>query len=244
MKKTILVFCIIIVLCRFAEASEPEVLAEFFGHRGISHKSTVYHGEMLEQYANQPTLGESLPKDVQATFRKLDETKNNAIYAVLLSDGRQTQDWYAFLVRENKIWKLSTVRTLALTGVFHMALQQLKQKAFRTDDEEWQYQNMLLTNKSDSDLKAYLKNKLVEFKYVVELLSKGDKKLSEIEAKKLFVNKVKNNDGLVELNIGGIIDNTVGYLYVPPGKNPPAMSPSEFIYIEQITDGWYIYKTT
>jgi hypothetical protein len=199
---------------------------------------------MLEHFLNKPTLGEGLPSNVKAIFRKLSESPKSAVYAVLLTDGQMTQDWYAFLVNVSDVWKLSAVRNLALSGVFYMALQGLEHKTSRTEKEKWQYQNMLLTIKSDSELKEYLKSNLAEFNNVISLHRKGDKEKSEKSAKRLLINFVKAEGGSIKLNIGGIIDNSVGYLYVPPGAKPPTMTPDEFIYIEQITDSWYIYKTT
>jgi hypothetical protein len=234
----------LLLLAAYAQPSEPEILTQFFGQNGIKNKSAMYHGEMLEHYVDKPTLGEGLPGNVRYKFRKLVENNESAVYAVLLSKGQETQDWYAFLVRENKIWKLSAVRNLALPDMFFMALEQLEGNALRTKEEEWQYKNMLLTIKSDSYLKAYLKQNIVEFNNIVSLLTKGDKDQAVLRAKNLFINSVKADDRLVELNIGGIIDNSVGYFFVPPGGNPPVMNPNDYIYIEKIIEGWYIYKTT
>jgi len=225
-------------------ASEPEVLRGFFGHDGIKNKSTLYIGEMLQHAVNEPTLGDNLPKDVKSTYRKLYENKNKSIYAVFLSDGQQSQDWYAYLERENQIWKLSAVRKLALPGMYFMALQEIESKKSRSEEEEWQYQNMLLTIKSDKELKEYLKSKLVDFNEIISLYLDGKKDQYEIKLKRLFISNITANSGVIELSIGGIMDNSVGYMYVKPGNSPPKMSPSEFIYIEQISKGWYIYKTT
>ena len=241
-RTTLILF--ILIFTGSTEAAEPAVLGQFFGHSGISNKPAVYTGEMLKYYVDKPTLGEGLPATVEANFRVLNQSENNAVYAVLLSDGRRSQDWYAFLIRENKVWKLSAVRQLALTGMTTMVLHRLEQKSARTKEEEWQYQNMRLTLKSDSDLKAYLKQKLTKFKQVVALYSTGHKDQAQTAAKQLYIDSVNDRDGLLDLNIGGITDNAVGYLYIPPGKQPPAMSPNDFIYVEQIIDGWYIYKTT
>ena len=227
-----------------SNAAEPDVLVNFFGHAGISDKRSVYHGEMLQNFANKPTLGQGLPQNVQATFRKLEGSRHNSVYAVLLSDGHNSQDWYVFLVRENDLWKLSAVRSLALPSVFYSALQQLEQKYPRSEIEEWQFQNMLLTIKSDQELKDYLRSNLTEFKNLANLYLEGGKEQSTIGARHLYVNFVSDKDGVLDFSIGGIIDNSVGYLYVPEGSKVPTMSPSEFIYIEEIADGWYIYKTT
>ncbi|MBK9309045.1 MAG: hypothetical protein IPM58_18570 [Nitrospira sp.] len=243
MKRAISIL-LFLAACTLANAAEPDVLVKFFGHAGIGDKRSVYHGEMLKHYTDKPTVGQGLPRNVQATFRKLEESQFRSVYAVLLSDGHKSQDWYAFLVKENDRWKISAVRNLALSGVFHIALQQLEQKNPRSEKEEWQYQNMLLTIKSDRELKEYLKSNLADFRNVVTLYSKGDKEQSDKMAKRLLIDFIKDINGAIEFNIGGIIDNTVGYLYVPPGSKPPTMDPSEFIYVEEIADGWYIYKTT
>lgn len=44
--------------------------------------------------------------------------------------------------------------------------------------------------------------------------------------------------------IGGMIDNTVGYIYVKDKKDLPSMTPNRIIMIKEIGNGWYIYKTT
>lgn len=235
---------LLLVTLSIANAAEPDVLVNFFGHGGISDKSSVYHGEMLQNFSNKSTLGQALPRNVHATFRRLDGSQRNTVYAVLLSDGHNSQDWYVFMVRENDIWKISAVRNLALPGVFYSALQQLEQKNPRSEVEEWQYRNMLLTIKSDQELKNYLRSNLAKFKNLANLYSEGDKEKSNEGAKHLYVNFVSDKEGVIDFNVGGIIDNSVGYLYVPEGSKPPLMSPSGFIYVEEIADGWYIYKTT
>ena len=44
--------------------------------------------------------------------------------------------------------------------------------------------------------------------------------------------------------IGGMLDNTVGYLYVTDKKDLPEMSDARVIMLREIADGWYLYKTT
>ena len=51
----------------------------------------------------------------------------------------------------------------------------------------------------------------------------------------------KNN---LNFLIGGITDNSVGYLYIKNKKDVPKMNPARFIMIREIGDGWYLYKTT
>jgi hypothetical protein len=53
-----------------------------------------------------------------------------------------------------------------------------------------------------------------------------------------------DHPGIIEINIGGMLNNSVGFLYVPEGRMPPAMSSGGYIYIEKVMDHWYLYKTT
>ena len=46
------------------------------------------------------------------------------------------------------------------------------------------------------------------------------------------------------LLIGGVTDNSVGFLRVQDEADLPQMSPSEFIMIEKIAPNWYLFKTT
>ena len=41
-----------------------------------------------------------------------------------------------------------------------------------------------------------------------------------------------------------MLDNRVGYIYAPAGCTPPPLSPGEYIYVEAVAPGWYLYKTT
>jgi hypothetical protein len=66
--------------------------------------------------------------------------------------------------------------------------------------------------------------------------------------KKLFISSVSSGGyqfgNCINFLIGGIIDNTVGYIYVKNKKDLPSMSPDRIIMIREIGDGWYMYKTT
>lgn len=65
--------------------------------------------------------------------------------------------------------------------------------------------------------------------------------------KKLLISAISthyNCKGCFEFVIGGMIDNTVGYLYIPNEQNVPEMNPSRIIMIREIGNGWYLFKTT
>ena len=226
-----------------SNANDLKLVKSFFETNGIQNKSEVYIGEMLEHHINRPTLGKNIPANVNRTYRVLEKDKKRAIYAVLLTQGKQSQDWYAYLKKDKGTWKLSAIRNLALPGLFFMALQQAEEKATRNNKEEQNYQNMLLTIKTDSELKQYLNDNLKQLTEIVKLAS-SDIDLAKEKAESIFLNHVSKSNDLININIGGMLDNSVGYLFAPNNKDVPSMSDSEYIYIEHVIGNWYIYKTT
>lgn len=242
------VFLIVTVSPAHAAESAPESLVRsFFSKNSIADKFALYTGEMFHLYLGQPTLGQTLPPDIKITPRLLQKKMQQMIYAVDLQRGEQSQTWYVFLRRERVIWKLEAVRTLAQTGVIYTLLQQLGQKKNRSAKEERTYQNMLLTVSSDEKLKKYVRLNIPMLQKLVVLASSGKAEeathLAEMQSLN-FVELLRTDHRIVNINIGGILDNSVGILYVPKDAIPPEMHPSEYIYIEQVLDNWFIYKTT
>ncbi|MES2381908.1 MAG: hypothetical protein V4538_12755 [Bacteroidota bacterium] len=66
--------------------------------------------------------------------------------------------------------------------------------------------------------------------------------------RKLFISSVSTGGyelgNCINFLIGGMIDNTVGYLYVKDKKELPKMNANRVIMVREIGNGWYIYKTT
>ncbi|MFN7603303.1 MAG: hypothetical protein ACK5R0_18095, partial [Bacteroidota bacterium] len=65
---------------------------------------------------------------------------------------------------------------------------------------------------------------------------------------KLFISTVSTGGyelgNCINFLIGGMVDNSVGYIYVKDEKDLPKMNPARVIMIKKIGNGWYIYKTT
>ena len=65
---------------------------------------------------------------------------------------------------------------------------------------------------------------------------------------RLFISSVSTGGyelgNCINFLIGGILDNSVGYIYVKDKKDLPEMNPDRIIMLREIGNGWYIYKTT
>jgi hypothetical protein len=50
-------------------------------------------------------------------------------------------------------------------------------------------------------------------------------------------------DGSIEFTIGGMLDNTVGFIYSPKDA-PPQIDGWRYIWVEKLAAGWYLFRTT
>ena len=241
----ILIYLLLITASINVSANEEELLRKFFGKGGIAEKQSVYTGEMLKNFLDAPTLGEELAPGVEFQYRPLKRTQESANYAVLLTEKGHSQDWYVYFVNEKGVWKLSAVRTLWLPEFFNMALHELGKNTSRTPAEEYRYQNFRLVSATDAELKNFLTQNILTLNKIAELATSNSSTANDLAKKHFFdAVDVDNDSGIISVLIGGIIDNSVGYMFVPVGSHPPEMSSENYIYIEQISERWFIYKTT
>ena len=140
-----------------------------------------------------------------------------------------------------------------------------KDEIFKSkEDYQFYLGNLKLTIDLDENIiNHFLKNQ-VEFEKLKnialkELETKKKKKDKERGLKlvenlvpdysKLFVSSITFGNDEVGENclvflIGGILDNTVGYLYIKDKKDLPKMPSGTIIMIKEIGNGWFLYKTT
>lgn len=259
------------VTCAFpiVEIGSPDWIVEtFFKGKDFPEKTKYYTGEMFKQYLNTPPMGAWIPENVHITYRILDNTDNALIYAVQYTDGTMVDDWYCFINKEDGNWKLKAVRTLATTGPLVKIVQDLSQKTDLTEQEKYYLHSATLTISSDASLKQYFKEHKAEFddilyfyrKYPELLQVKSDGSIDiNIDNERLdfnmlaekirklglnYVGRQKDDKTIIDFSIGGILENSVGYLFVPRNSKKPCMSPNNYIYLEEIYPCWYIYKTT
>jgi hypothetical protein len=56
-----------------------------------------------------------------------------------------------------------------------------------------------------------------------------------------FVNAQLPWKGAVQLTVGGVLDDAIGYLYTPSGEKP-LISADEYYYLEDLGGGWWIFR--
>jgi hypothetical protein len=149
-------------------------------------------------------------------------------------------DLYLYLEEAGGGWRVSAIRSLALTGVLEEMIR-LDAEAPSTDPQVRKaIRNAKLTLSSDRGLLAWAKEHGALFAQVgSEPLSDGlTQALQDAGA-----NTIHEENGMVVISIGGILDNEVGFM-LPKSAPVPAIDGRTYIWIEPAGDGWYLFKTT
>lgn len=129
------------------------------------------------------------------------------------------------------------------------------------EDFDFQLGNLNLILALDNEIIDHFNKNKIEFERLKDIALKnldatnafGEQRMNlcnglENDIHKLFINSVETGGYElgkgIKFSIGGMLDNTVGYLFVRDKKDVPEMNPAGIIMIREIGNGWYIYKTT
>jgi hypothetical protein len=173
-----------------------------------------------------------------------------------LPAGQSLQDTYIYLEKVGDRWKVSAARTLALTGPIREVIADLENNV-AVRDREFLLRNFRLTLETDAELKAwfethkaslealrndYLAARTKEYWRIAEREDKGSPLSDRLRALGLIGIGYAESGG-IEIMIGGVVDNSVGFLFVGE-QAPPPMSDDNYIWVEPIGDGWCLFRTT
>jgi hypothetical protein len=238
------------------------IVQRFFDRDGWPGRARYYTGEMA-RYAAAATLGAHLPPGATVRHRVLLRERDRTVIASTLSGVDRENDWYAYLYRDAAGWKLGEIRTLALPPLFYELMRSLSGETTGDPAQATELAEMRLTASPDSALKGYFAAKQTALRQLADafraapaltrVTRDGDGGASGAPSgivsllRRLHVASVERqpeHPGCVFVVIGGMLDNSVGYLHAPPGCAVPAMSPHGFILVEPIAPGWYLYKST
>lgn len=216
---------------RFLELSAAEGLLSAEGQ-------ALRSGEALEW--DTPTFG-PLPAHADL-IQTIDDRHAVARVTATAPDGHQL-DLYFYLTDADG-WRVEAMRTLAMTGLIFEVREMLRAQESLSDEEAATLRNLELTLSTDATLKAWFNAHRQDLTALVQDQQAGAALAAlRTRAEALDLEVVHAVDGRVEVVIGGMVDNTVGFLKAGP-DGPPAISPSAFIWIEALGDGWYLFRTT
>jgi hypothetical protein len=246
------------------------IVDQFFVQDSFPNAREYLTGEALQMYERTGgTIGEGFPPGIQARARQVRCGADECVYAIAAGDTTASMDIYGYLSREQSGWKLTAMRSLAAMNILGPLIAQLDSLPSVPDSLKFNYENGKLIISSDAKLKTYLTDNMDEFEAIIGPFLSGvlatrvysdssfggppeyadeaaARQVRELLAR-LYLHTVgaaQDAPGCLDVMIGGVVDNTVGYLYVPEGASLPRMNPNQYILVEKIFDRWYLYKTT
>lgn len=246
------------------------VVEKYVSHEGFPEKMRHFCCEMYQEWMAPKTLGQQLGPSVIRECHLLYQDTSKAVVTVWLHDSITSMDVY-FYLQHRQVWTVYAVRSLVMKDFAKSELKRLdsipeneRGKSYeKTLGHSWQfdYDNTKLWGAADTSLAQHFHSNRDAFNAMEQRRAKkyplgsndttyrnvmADKKIRK-HANKLLIRDIivdKNAPGTVLYHIGGVLDNSVGYMYQPDPKKVPQVSAGYFILIRPLGNGWYLYKTT
>jgi hypothetical protein len=247
------------------EGADPRwIVSQFFLAPQWPDRARYYAGEMLSHYSRAGVVAEYGGRARPHTLRQLEGDDSRAIFAVEVEQDGRVADWYAYLTRYADGWRLTAVRTLALPLLYLEALDSLERAGPLPDSMGALLTTMRLATSTDSSLRARFGAWRSQLQAIADAFGRDSvrsiasapaglsapthhlRTLAVQLAALGFTGAWRDADvpGCVFLEIGGMSDNEVGFLFCQASSAPPDMTPQRFILVERVAPGWYLYRTT
>jgi hypothetical protein len=247
-----------------APGSDRWIVEQFFFAADWPTRAQYYSGEMKRLYLNTQTMGEAGAPALRGSLRLIKAAEREAVYAVRIGAPERIEDWYAYLVKGDSGCRLSAVRALALPPLFFILLDSLSLMKPLPDSLLSTVENMRLAASSDSALKQFFLAHAEAIQRIADGFSHETagsiaaapdglqaptpslqslaRQLAALHLRGAWRDSEVPDCLFVE--IGGMIDNEVGFMRCATERSVPAITPERFILIESLSGGWHLYKTT
>lgn len=250
--------------------SPLRVVEKYVSPNGFPEKMRHFCCEMYQEWMAPKTLGQQLAVTVKREPHLLYQDTGKAVVTVWLHDSVTSMDVYFFL-QHRTVWTVYAVRSLVMKDFAKAELKRLdsipvasRGKLFTKQvGHTWQFEhdNTVLWGQTDTLLATHFYERRTEFAKMEKMRAKkyplkdgdsvytkvnSDKKIRK-QMNKLLIREVmidENAPGTILYHIGGVLDNSVGYMYQPDPTKLPPVSAGYFILIRPLGGGWYLYKTT
>ena len=158
--------------------------------------------------------------------------------AARTSGEHEGEHWegYVYLERETE-WRVVRLRSFRLTALEDERARLRASK--RTPQIADRLRNLDLTLASDRTLASWFKT------HHAELETLTQESTVEREARRcrqLGLTRVERSAGAVHVVVGGIRRDDVGFLFSPEAP-PPPINPQNYLWVEPLGDGWFLYRT-
>lgn len=245
--KILIVFFIYLnsVTAQQFSAGSPEWLVDmFFSKSSFPDKANYYSNEMLEE-SDKPTIGEELNGKGEASFHQIKAKVDKIVFAVDVKQDQKVINFYCYLIKLENSWKLFAIRRFLLPDFIYTVRDSLSGISSLSSNDSSFYLSIQLFTMTDSDLKSYFKSNLKKFQELVNYFNnnlgdKVDKSLASVGCNAIYSDK--NYPGCIFIQNLTFENMEVGFIQAAESVLLPELSVEEFIYIEEVSPGWFIYR--
>jgi len=240
----IFLFSIQILPQQFLPESPEWLVNMFFSKTNFPEKADYYAGEMLNE-SDQPTIGEELNGEGEISFHQIKATVNKIVFAVEVKHDQKVIDCYCFLINQDNAWKIFAIRRFLLPDFIYTVRDSLSELSSLSSNDSTFYLSLKLFTMTDNDLKNYLKTNLNKFHEFVNYFNSNmgdevDKGLISVGCNAIYGDK--RYPGCVFIQILTFENMEAGFIQAADSVLLPEISVGKFIYIEEVSAGWFVYR--
>jgi hypothetical protein len=252
MTKYLLKILIVSIICfspslaqQFSSGSPEWLVDMFFSKNSFPDKANYLSGEMLNE-SDKPTIGEELNGKGEIKFHQIRATNSTCVFSVEVETDNKIIDFYSYLVNDGNNWKITAIRRFLLPAFIYTVRDSLLNLNELSASDSVFLLSLKLFTASDQELKDYLQVNLEKFEELNSLIIKNEKDKADIALTSVGCNAIYNDKkypGCTFIQILKFENMESGFIRAADSVFLPVISAEEFIYIEEVAPGWFVYRT-
>lgn len=252
MKKILLnIFCLILLFAsqifpqQFSTGSPEWLVDMFFNKSSFPDKANYSTGEMVEELDHK-TIGEELNGEGEVSFHQIKATNSTCVFAVEVETDKKTIDFYSYLVNDSNNWKITAIRRFLLPSFIYTVRDSLLMINTLSSNDSVFLLSLQLFTASDAELKNYFSSNLDKFQELISLFNKNEKDKADIALASVSCNAIyadRTYPGCTFIQILKFENMEAGFMQAADSNQLPEISIESFIYIEEVSAGWFVYRT-
>jgi hypothetical protein len=249
MKLFLNIFCFIFLVShihsqQFSPGSPEWLVDMFFSKANFPDKADYYTGEMLND-VNERTIGEELNGKGEISFHQIKAANDQIAFAVDVNQNENTIEFYCYLIKQADTWKINAVRRFLLPSFIYSVRDSLSQLNKLTSNDSTFLISLRLFTASDSELKNHLTINLNRFQELVLSFNNNQKDQADKILEFVSCNAIYSDrkyPGCIFIQVLKFEDMEVGFINATDAMLLPKISIDDFIYIEAVAQGWYLFR--
>lgn len=179
--------------------------------------------------------------------RTLQLQDSSAVVVVSGINGEEPCEQYCFVQRTDTSWRIVAVQAMPYLTELRSARDVLHRMEQRTPEQEAELARYRLLTGADAGLRAYVMQHQSTLQRIVDLYQAGKRSQALKLARSISIIEIDEaeDDGSarVEFILGGMHDTAVGVLFAPRPEDLPRMTAAGFIYVEQVTPMFFVFRS-